>query len=432
MQHEPETGDSGRAPQSRSELARLVASQVCVHASMAGTRMAAPLLALRDGFSPAAVGVLLALFALTQVFMSLPIGRFVDRHGLKRPIALAVITACTGCALAVIWPVFGVLCLTAMMTGGATGAISITLQRHVGRTAANPTELKKVFSWLATGPAVSNFIGPLSAGLLIDHAGVWMGGQAADTNGFRGAFLLMALLPLLTWFWVRTVPEHRPVAQALDANGAAVNAPRKRAWDLLRQPMMARLMLINLLLAACWDVHTFMVPVIGHAFGFSASVIGAILGAFAVSATAVRVLLPLIASRINEWQVLATSMVMTALLFGIYPFMKLPLAMGLCSVLLGVFLGCVQPMVMSTLHQITPPERQGEALGLRLMAINTASVVMPILFGTMGAVVGVSMVFWIVGASVGLGARPALALRPVPAGLRTTPGQVARPPDQSP
>ena len=118
--------------QSRRELARLVAGQVCVHASMAGTRMAAPLLALHEGYSPVAVGVLLALFAITQVLLSLPIGRYVDRHGLKRPVGFALVVASFGCALAVIWPVFGVLCLTAALTGGAVGAVSISLQRHVG------------------------------------------------------------------------------------------------------------------------------------------------------------------------------------------------------------------------------------------------------------------------------------------------------------
>jgi hypothetical protein len=35
---------------------------------MAGMRMAAPLWALREGYSPGWVGVLLALFALSQVF----------------------------------------------------------------------------------------------------------------------------------------------------------------------------------------------------------------------------------------------------------------------------------------------------------------------------------------------------------------------------
>jgi len=61
-------------------LARLIAGHVCIHACMAGMRMAAPLLALQQGFSAAAVGVLLALFALTQVFLALPAGRFADRH----------------------------------------------------------------------------------------------------------------------------------------------------------------------------------------------------------------------------------------------------------------------------------------------------------------------------------------------------------------
>jgi dipeptide/tripeptide permease len=69
-------------------------------------------------------------------------------------------------------------------------------------------------------------------------------------------------------------------------------------------------------------------------------------------------------------------------------------------------------MIMSTLHQITPAARHGEALGFRLMAINTSSVLMPMLFGTVGAMVGVQVVFWTVGLLVGAGARPAWLLQP--------------------
>ena len=68
-------------------------------------------------------------------------------------------------------------------------------------------------------------------------------------------------------------------------------------------------------------------------------------------------------------------------------------------------------MIMSTLHQITPHAQHGQALGLRLMAINFSSVVMPLLFGTAGAVVGVSVVFWTVGSVVALGSRMAWQLR---------------------
>ena len=62
-------------------------------------------------------------------------------------------------------------------------------------------------------------------------------------------------------------------------------------------------------------------------------------------------------------------------------------------------------MIMSTLHQITPHHRHGEALGLRSMAINGSSVVMPLMFGSAGVVIGTGGVFWLVGAVVGLGSR---------------------------
>lgn len=382
-----------------AELARLIAGQICIHAAMAGMRMAAPLLALREGYSAAAVGVLLALFALTQVFLALPAGRYADRHGLKRPVAIAVAVASTGCALALVFPYFPLLCLAALATGGASGAAIIALQRHVGRVTHDVTQLRRVFSWLAIGPAVSNFIGPFVAGLLIDHAGA----QPGSTEGYRAAFALMALLPLATWFWVRHTQELPPVI-------AAAGGARQRAWDLVADTPFRRLLLVNWFLSSCWDVHTFVVPLLGHERGLSASVIGTILGAFAVAAAIIRVLMPLVAERLREATVVTGAMLVTAVLFGIYPLLPTAWAMGVCSVLLGFALGSVQPMIMSMLHQITPPQRHGEALGLRLMTINASSVLMPVLFGSAGALIGVAGLFWVVGAGVGAGARVAWLL----------------------
>ena len=374
-------------------LTRLIAGHISLHACMAGMRMAAPLMALREGYSALAVGLLLSLFALTQVFLALPAGRYADRNGFKRPVGLSVLFASAGAGLAVVFPVFPVLCLSALMTGGATGVASISLQRHVGRSAQNTTELKRLFSWLSIGPALSNFIGPLMAGLLIDLA------------GFRVAFFALACMPLMTWLWVRHTVELPPVP-------VRTGADKGGAWDLLRDPMIRRLMLVNWLLSSCWDVHTFVVPVLGHERGLSASAIGAILGSFALAATGVRVALPLLAAHLHEWVVVTSAMLATAVLFALYPFMLSALTMGLCSVLLGISLGSVQPMIMSTLHQITPEARHGEALGFRLMAINASSVLMPMLFGSAGAVMGVSLVFWTVGAAVAAGARSAWRLRP--------------------
>ena len=369
-------------------------------------RLAAPLLALRDGHSAFTVGLLLALFSLSQVFLAIPAGRYADRHGLRKPMRLGVSAAMLGAGLAVAVPQLLMLCVSALLMGGATGVAIVALQRHVGRAAQDPTELKQVFSWLAIGPAISNFLGPVTAGLLIDHAGVWVGGAAGDTNGFRAAFLVMALMPLLTWFWVRHTQELPPVQQSAGSTQAKV-------WDLLREPQMRRLLLVNWLLSSCWDVHTFVVPMLGHERGFSASVIGTILGSMAVSGAFVRMVMPLVAAHLREWAVITGAMVMTAVLFAVYPFMVSPWTMGICSVLLGLSLGSVQPMILSTLHQITPHALHGQAIGLRLMTLNLSSVLMPMLFGTAGLVVGVSVVFWTVGAMVGAGARVAWRLRPL-------------------
>jgi len=373
-------------------LACLIGVQICLNGCMAGVRMAAPLLSLRQGYGTVAVGVLLALFAFVQLFLAIPAGRYADRHNLKHPVGLCMGFAVLGAGLVAVWPVFPVLCVAALLTGGATGVAVITLQRHAGRLASDSTQLKQVFSWLAIAPSLANFVGPFLAGLMIDHA------------GFRASFAAMAVLALCSWLLVRNasdVPLHESTEERA----------RTSSWDLLAEPRMRMLLLVNWILTSCWDVHTFVLPVLGHERGFSASAIGTILGTFAVAATVVRLVMPAVAARLREWAVIMAAMVAAAMLYGVYPLLQSPLAMGVCSVLLGLSLGAVQPMIMSALHQITPHHRQGEALGLRLMSINISSILMPVVFGTVGAAIGVASVFWAVGATVACGTRAAWKLK---------------------
>jgi predicted MFS family arabinose efflux permease len=359
---------------------------------MTGLRLAAPLMALRLGYGAAQVGVMLAFFSLSQIFLALPAGRFADRHGMKPLIAGGVAMASLGAGLAVFFPIYPVLCLAALLTGGCTGITTIALQRHVGRMTRDHEELKLAFSWLSIGPAISNFIGPFSVGLLIDH------------SGFTSAFVFLTVIPFFAWVGIRTQVRHEPIEPEPVPEG-------QRAWDLLKIPMLRRLLWVNWFMSSSWDVHTFVVPLLGHERGISASAIGTIMGAFAIAAALIRTVLPIIAQKLTEWQIMTMAMLMTGVVMGIYPLVSSAWAMGVCSVALGVFLGCVQPMLMSTMHQITPPKRQGEALGVRLMMVNASSVCMPMLFGLAGATIGVSGLFWCVSAVVTSGSRLAWGLR---------------------
>ncbi len=397
-----DTGSLAAAPPpSSASLLPLVGGQICLHAGMAGLRMAGPLLALRDGHTALAVGLLLALFAAGPIGLALTAGRMADRHGYHRPVRVAVVLALAGglFALLAAWlgggGRYGALCAAAVLTGAGANFGLIAIQRSAGRLARGGTDLKRIFSWLGLAPALSNVVGPVLAGVLIDAA------------GFGAAFAALALLPLGTLLWARWVPVEAPAASA----GVAFDGgTRRTAWRLFRQPGMRRLLLVNWLLSTSWDVHSFAVPVLGHERGLSASAIGVVLGVFALSVAAVRVVIPLLAHRMKEAQVLSGAMLLTAVVFGLYPLAAGAWTMTACALVLGLSLGAVQPMIMSTLHQITPAAEHGQAIALRSVAINLSSTLMPVGFGALGASLGAAPLFWLMAAAVGMGSWPARKL----------------------
>ena len=370
-------------------LFALIGGQIALHSCMAGIRMAAPLAALREGHEAWAVGVLLGLFAAAPIALALAAGRLADKHGYHVPIRVAVGLTVVGGLFAVVATMvpaggFLVLCAAALLTGAGANFGLIAIQRSAGRMANDPTQLKRIFSWLGLAPALANVVGPVLAGTLIDF------------GGFRIAFIALALLPLASLAWARLVPVEPRV-------DVATTLKKPNSWDLLKEPGFTRLLLVNWLLSSSWDVHSFLVPVLGHERGFSASAIGLVLGVFATAVALVRLAIPMLAHRLREAQVLVGAMLSAGLVFAVYPFAHSAWVMGCCAVVLGLALGSVQPMIMTTLHQITPSARHGEAIALRSMAINLSSAVMPLAFGLAGATLGASALFWVMGAAVASG-----------------------------
>ena len=377
-----------RSLQRESPLLGLIAGQICLHASTAGMRMALPLHALNRGFPQVTVGPLIALFSVAPIALAMPAGRLADRHGYHLPARIAVALTSLGAVCAALGSIcpsllFPLSCLGALLSGGGCNVGLITIQRSASRSARDVTELKQIFSWLGVAPSISHMIGPGSAGFLIDHL------------GYTTAFSALALAPLMSLWVGRIVPREPARAPATLA--------KRAAWDLLSTPMLRRLLLVNWCMSASWDVHAFVVPIFGHEHNLSASAIGAILSVFALAVTAVRVVLPTIAHRLGESQVLVGAMLLAAATFGLYPFAHSFATMAACATLLGLALGCSHPMVMTTLHQITPQSRHGEAIALRSMTISISSALMPLAFGAVGAALGATGLFWSMASLVGSG-----------------------------
>lgn len=381
-------------------LLALVGAQVGLHGCLNGMRMAVPLLAAEQGRSAAVIGVLMALFAIFPFLLAIPAGRLADRRGYHLPARLAAALALAGAALAALSLHVVALGMAAALAGAGSAIGMIALQRSAGRLAGSSTERLRIFSWVALAPAVATFVGPMLAGVLIDHL------------GYRAAFAGLALLPLATLAVTSSVPREMPIATT---SGPVVRgAP---AWDLLRQPELRRLLFINWLIAACWDAHAFALPILGHQRGLSASAIAAVLACYALSSTAVRLAIPFLAERLQPRWLMTSALALTAGVFLLYPWLDSAWAMAACGAALGLGLGAIQPAVMSTLHALTPVARQGEALGLRSTVIHFSTLVMPLSFGALGAALGVAPVFWLTGIALSAGAwqaarLPASAARP--------------------
>ena len=81
------------------------------------------------------------------------------------------------------------------------------------------------------------------------------------------------------------------------------------------------------------------------------------------------------------------------------------------SFLLGLALGSVQPTLLAGMTRVTPPERHGQALGLRMLATNATSVLMPLSFGGAAALLGPAAPLWLM-AVCGLLVLPAARRKP--------------------
>jgi MFS family permease len=312
-------------------------------------------------------------------------GRLIDRVGIIRPMLCGCAAMGAGCALPGMVGGLPVLYLAAMLTGTGFMAVQIAAQHTVG---AMSTEENRAinYSWLALGFSISGFFGPVLAGLLIDHVRYNFSYMAF--GGFAAcAFALTASGRLSR---IQLAPH-----QASHASTSA--------FALLRDPEMRRIYIVGTLLSSAWDLFTFVLPIHGTRSGFNASTIGLILGCFSAATFMVRLAMPWIARRLTEWQVLTSALLLAALCYAIFPFVREPVALMLVAAMLGVAVGSSQPNMLALLHLAAPPGRAAEAVGIRVTIGNACQVVLPLAFGGAGAALGLHAVFWSMSAMIGAG-----------------------------
>ena len=359
----------------------LVAITVLAHTGFVGSRIVMSLFAIQQRATPLTIGALMALYALLPMLLAVAAGRLVDRVGTLRPLAWSGAALVAGLALPALWPALPGLFIAATLIGTAFMVVHVALNHAVG-SLGTPADRAVHFSWFSLAFSIGGFCGPLLAGFTIDAA------------GHRLAFVAVAVTPAVALVLVylhRGAMPHRQVAR-----GEAVG---RHVADLLREPRLRGAFIVSALLATGWDLYTFVTPIYGSRIGLSASTIGVIMGSFAAATFAVRLVMPRLARHVREWTVVTAALVISGSAYSLFPFVsQVPLLMAL-SFLLGIGLGCAQPMIMALLYTASPPGRQGEVVGVRTTLLNASHTVMPLTFGALGSALGgMGPVFWLMSA----------------------------------
>jgi MFS family permease len=122
--------------------------------------------------------------------------------------------------------------------------------------------------------------------------------------------------------------------------------------------------------------------------------IGVVMAAYAAASFVIRAILPGLVRKLDEDRVLSYSLFLSGGTFLLFPFFQDVYLLSLISFILGLGLGCGQPLSIMLTYNRSPQGRSGEALGMRLTVNKLTQIMIPLVFGSIGSAFGLFPVFW--------------------------------------
>lgn len=339
-----------------------------------GSKVLLSLDALDLGANQAMIGVLIALYSVFPLVLAVPVGRMVDRTGYFWAILGGMAGSVVGLLLPKFVPGTTGLALSALAVGFSFAFFQVSVQAVVGALGSEQSRTRDYLTF-SLGPATASFLGPLVAGFGTDHLGTRASYAVLAGIGTLGVVLFVLLR--------RRIPA--PTIRA--AKG------EQRAADIVRDPKLLRMLIVSGLVITAIELFIFYLPIYGRSIGLSASWIGAILAAYAAATFVVRIVIPAFNRRASVETILTVAMFGAAVTYLLFPLFQNPWLLLVIAFVLGLGLGCGQPLSIVLAFNRAPPGRSSEALGMRITVNKLTEVLCPLLFGTLGAAAGIAAVF---------------------------------------
>lgn len=356
--------------------------------TMKGSRILMTLFAVNMGAGPLEVGILFALYGLFPFLLAVVAGRIADRFDNRLLMYWGLGSYTISLVMPFFFPSLTMLFIVAPLWGLTSMLWVVATQNLVGVLSNSDTRTRN-FSFYSLGESTGSVLGPIIVGLSI------------DALAHQPTFLIMAAIPALCGLAV--VLKRNTIPGTATAAAGGPQAPRNMK-DLLALPAMRNALLSNAAVMTGLDLFNLYMPIYGHSLGFSATTIGLIMGAFGAAAFITRLAIPPISKRYGERAMLAGALLLSAAAFMTFPLTTSALLLAAAAFVLGLGLGCGQPLSMILAFNAGPPGRSAEAISMRLAVSYGAHVVVPPAFGVVGAAIGgIAPIFWTCAAIMGAG-----------------------------
>jgi MFS family permease len=341
-----------------------------------GTRPVISLYAYSFGATEVTIGLLVSIYAFIPMLVAVRIGRWLDQYGARFMVTLGGTGMLLAFLIPIVYPHLITLFISQFFMGCSHIFVLMSMQKVVGNLPGDRDKLIATFS--LTGSA-GDLLGPLIGGFGYQHFGF----QATFTT-----FLLFVLAALLIGlilpkaFW----KNDRVGIQEITTHSGST-------WHLLQNINLRKALIISGLVLYSKDLFVAFFPIYGSRLGMQPGSIGIIISIMACFAILVRVLQFQLVKKFGRSRVLTTTLMLSGLSFLFIAFTSIPWVLGLCAAMLGAGLGLGQPLSLVYALNVSPGDRQGEVLGLRLTFNRASQFGSPFVFGIIGQFLGIAPIF---------------------------------------
>ncbi|MEK3979123.1 MFS transporter [Psychrobacillus sp. FSL K6-2836] len=337
------------------------------------TRPVITLSADEFGASIVIIGILTSSFALLPMIFSIHAGKVIDKFGNRMPVIFGFTAAIAGMIVPAIFTTIWALFASQLLLGLANICIPIALQNLLGHQSTSKNR-DYFFSMFSLCVALGAVIGPLAGGYLSEHV------------SFQMVYIFCIVIGIISITFSFQIPK---VTQKLKGSPTKLVDSLK----LFENSFIRKALFSSALVLYSKDIFVAYFPLLGKQLNLSTSTIGWIIALQGLATMFVRFVLPKLLETYKRDTILFLSILIAGITFLLLPVSQSVFLIALLAIVMGLGLGCGQPISMTTTYNASPPGRTGEVLGLRIATNRFFQLVAPTFFGVIGGSVGMTGIF---------------------------------------